>query len=68
MYSMSESEVIERFCANMTGNLIGMTRAKANAHMREIMAKSQNRLASHSVGSIVSRFALRAEACYFIIR
>ena len=68
MSNMSELEVIERFHSNMTGNLIGMTRARANAHTQEIMAKSVNHLASHSPRSIMSKFALRVKACRFIIR
>ena len=65
-YSMSESEVVYRFYAVTKGMMI--TRALANSHLQEIMSRSKegSRADNRSFRSLVSKFALRMKACYFI--
>ena len=63
---MSETEIIHRYYSAMDSLMIA--RSTANHHTQEIMAKSQDHFAVYSPRSIISKFALRAKTCYFIIR
>ena len=64
---MTEDEVGQRFYNNMTGKkLFGMTRARANEHMQEIMFKSKCYLAGRTPRSLIHTFKKRM--AHFIIR
>jgi hypothetical protein len=66
-YAMTEQEVVERFHDNMDWDkLAGMTRARANQHMQEIMYKAKQYRAKRTPPSLISTFKRRMAS--FIIR